>query len=106
MKFIVAGLLVVFCTILTGMILQRGLTTRPEANGRPTKTRIVTEIKSLPPPGFAALPQSGGWVAKRYLPHSNRRRKRNGDTRKKSYVCFSWRRSSVSRVRLWAGTSC
>ncbi|MGH7343151.1 MAG: sodium:solute symporter family transporter, partial [Candidatus Rokuibacteriota bacterium] len=54
-QFIKGSLLVVFCGVLTVMILGRGLTAQPDA----FKTRPARAV--LETPGFVVLPEDGGW---------------------------------------------
>ncbi|MGI8978320.1 MAG: cation acetate symporter [Pirellulaceae bacterium] len=63
-QFIKGALLVLFCTILTGMILQRGLTSQ-WAEGKRTVVRVTKA--DLQAPGLEVLPETGGWKGKPYI---------------------------------------
>ena len=61
-QFIKGGLLVVFCTVLTVMILLRGLAeSREELDGRLTAVPLFAT-----PPAFV-IPETGGWKGKPYV---------------------------------------
>lgn len=67
-QFIKGSMLVIFCTILTGLILARGFSIDPGAGERPFhqfRTVPAQEITSVP--GVAVLPAEGGWVGKPYV---------------------------------------
>ena len=67
-QFIKGALLVVFCAILTVMILQRGLTTDPSTNGRTYhKFQVLPADEVLHAPGAVLLPEDGGWIGKPYV---------------------------------------
>ena len=55
-QFIKGGMLVLFCTILTVMILNRGYTAAPES-------LMAISASQVP----AAIPESGGWKGKPYV---------------------------------------
>lgn len=64
-QFIKGGLLVLFCTILTVMILQRGLSSQ-SAEGNRAVVRI-TKGELLKNPKLEVLPDTGGWKGKPYI---------------------------------------
>ncbi|MEX2187200.1 MAG: cation acetate symporter [Pirellulales bacterium] len=74
-QFIKGGLLVLFCAVLTVMILNRGLSTNPnlvneaekEKNGVPkTLRRGAVAVERLPRPNTTPLPSDGAWKDKPY----------------------------------------
>ncbi len=67
-QFIKGGLLVIFCALLTIMILRRGLTVDPgQASGRDYLPRRVTPLASLPPQGMTLVEPGKAWADKPYL---------------------------------------
>src|SRR5258705_9116016 len=62
-QFIKGGLLVVFCTLLTAMILYRGFDT----TSAPHSFRRVAAAEYLATPGLEVLPETGGWKDKPYV---------------------------------------
>ncbi|MCE9525219.1 MAG: cation acetate symporter, partial [Planctomycetales bacterium] len=64
-QFIKGALLVLFCTILTGMILQRGLTSQSAQGNRAIKRITKGELSKIP--GSEVLAESGGWKGKPYI---------------------------------------
>ncbi|WP_406693800.1 cation acetate symporter [Singulisphaera sp. Ch08] len=60
-QFIKGAMLVVFCAVLTVMILRRGLTTEPVAFSEPAQSRLLGS------PGTRLLPESGGWKGKPFV---------------------------------------
>lgn len=67
-QFIKGALLVVFCAILTVMILQRGLTTDPSYGGRTYhKFQTLPAAEVLKAPGAIVLPEEGAWTGKPYV---------------------------------------
>ena len=71
-QFIKGALLVLFCTILTGMILQRGLTAKPDLvqiGGAPNQQQfqLVGEKQLLEDRRYEILPESGGWKGKAFV---------------------------------------
>lgn len=65
-QFIKGALLVVFCAILTVMILQRGLTTDPSSNGNTYhKFQTLPADEVLGAPGVTVLPEEGGWLVEK-----------------------------------------
>lgn len=80
-QFIKGGLLVLFCAVLTVMILDRGLSTNPspvpksdepadnvaaEEHAAKTLRRHTLPIERLPPPNTTLLPSDGAWKDKSY----------------------------------------
>lgn len=67
-QFIKGGLLVAFCTLLTVMILRRGLSTEtgPEETSYQTLEK-TTAARLLATPGLRLLPERGGWQGKPYV---------------------------------------
>jgi cation/acetate symporter len=63
-QFIKGGLLVLLCTVLTIMILARGLTTVPAEGQHRFRTAPAAEVAA---PGAEVLPESDGWVGKPYV---------------------------------------
>ncbi len=62
-QFIKGSLLVIFCAILTLMILNRGLTTEPSQTGKPHfEARTITRAELLAQAGVAELPADGKWT--------------------------------------------
>lgn len=67
-QFIKGSMLVVFCALLAGMILKRGLTTTPSG-----ETAGAHQFRSLPLDAFAGdaavtvLPPEGAWTGKPYV---------------------------------------
>ncbi|GMU21230.1 MAG: hypothetical protein AMXMBFR13_13230 [Phycisphaerae bacterium] len=67
-QFIKGSMLVVFCTVLTVMILNRGLTTDPSPTGGPHfEARTITRAELLAQPGVTELPAEGGWRGEQYV---------------------------------------
>ncbi len=69
-QFIKGTLLVLLCTIMTVMILFRGLTTKPtDAAGQEVRLaqRGVAMTRLAETPGAAILPEDGGWAGKPYV---------------------------------------
>jgi cation/acetate symporter len=67
-QFIKGALLVIFCTILTALILQRGLSTTPGSTSRPVQGYETAEVKQvLDAAGVRPLPETGGWKGKPYV---------------------------------------
>jgi cation/acetate symporter len=62
-QFIKGSMLIVFCTILAGLILARGL--RMPAEGEAFAIRSATAVTSAP--GAHVLPEDGAWVGKPYV---------------------------------------
>jgi cation/acetate symporter len=58
-QFIKGGMLVVFCTILTAMILWRGLNAAPEYF--PQADRLIRVADLTSNPDLQTLPETGGW---------------------------------------------
>ncbi len=67
-QFIKGALLVLFCTVLTGMILQRGLTV--ERKGGPKDVARWTKA-DLELAGLKVVPETGGWKGKPYVRYRN-----------------------------------
>src|SRR6185369_1415905 len=64
-QFIKGSLLVIFCTILTVMILNRGLTTHPGTPDRPFhEFKILPAAEVLNAPGVSEIPAAGPWKEK------------------------------------------
>jgi len=63
-QFIKGGMLVVFCTILTVMILARGLSTAAGKDPPPHPVKIVGDPRLE---GGEVLSETGGWVTKPYV---------------------------------------
>ncbi len=65
-QFIKGGLLVLLCTMLTGMILFRGLTLTP---GKPDayRFRVVPAAEITAAAGAIVLPEEGAWSGKPYV---------------------------------------
>jgi cation/acetate symporter len=73
-QFLKGALLVVFCAVLTGMILLRGISTDPGGRtGVGHRFRILPAAEVTGAPGVSVLPETGGWKGKPYL------RVRDGD---------------------------
>jgi cation/acetate symporter len=67
-QFIKGGLLVIFCALLTIMILHRGLTVDPgQASGRDYLPRRATALASLPPQGMTLLEPGKAWADRPYV---------------------------------------
>jgi cation/acetate symporter len=67
-QFIKGSLLVIFCSILTVMILQRGLTTNPGTPDQPFHVfRTTASAELLSTPGLTELPPAGPWKDKPYV---------------------------------------
>ncbi|MFO0954781.1 MAG: cation acetate symporter, partial [Isosphaeraceae bacterium] len=67
-QFIKGAMLVVFCAILTAMILQRGLTTNPGNPVAPPGAFEPVAAASLGvAPGPQVVPESGAWAGKPYV---------------------------------------
>ncbi|WP_425615673.1 cation acetate symporter [Anatilimnocola sp. NA78] len=85
-QFIKGALLVLFCTILTIMILNRGLTTQPQHLGKPLQahfqSRSFAEFEQAAGKEFELLPRSGDWA---------------GDAAQNFYLV----KSPEGRVRVW-----
>jgi cation/acetate symporter len=65
-QFIKGGLLVALCTVMTGMILNRGFDTTPgDDNAHRFITAPAAEITGQP--GITVLPEDGAWVGKPYV---------------------------------------
>lgn len=64
-QFIKGGMLVVFCGILTVMILNRGITTIP-ADGKPPFA-VREEAELLADAGLELIPEEGAWVGRPYV---------------------------------------
>jgi cation/acetate symporter len=62
-QFIKGGLLVLLCTLMTGMILARGLTTKVEDGKRDFRTLPVAEATA----GGEIVPEADGWAGKPYV---------------------------------------
>jgi len=64
-QFVKGSMLIVFCTVLAGLILVRGLVARPgEAEGG---FAVLSEAQVLSVPGRSVLPEDGGWSGKPYV---------------------------------------
>jgi cation/acetate symporter len=65
-QFIKGALLVVFCTILTGMILQRGFTTQPQHLGKAQTEHFQSlsfaEFEERAGKEFELVPRTGDWA--------------------------------------------
>jgi cation/acetate symporter len=67
-QFIKGALLVLFCAILTVMILRRGLSTDPGSASPPFDTfESVAASQVLDRPDLRVLPETGGWKGKPYV---------------------------------------
>ena len=69
-QFLKGAMLVVFCTILTGMILARGLTTEPDAERAPQFRPFRREPAQAyldARPELEVLPETGAWAGKPYV---------------------------------------
>jgi cation/acetate symporter len=64
-QFIKGGLLVLLCTLMTGMILNRGLTTKIPEGAHVFRTVPASEITGIA--GVEILPDSDGWKDKAYV---------------------------------------
>jgi cation/acetate symporter len=64
-QFIKGGMLVIFCTILTGMILFRGLTVMAGRSMPENVIGAATIASALP--GWEKLEESGDWEGKKYI---------------------------------------
>ena len=64
-QFIKGGLLVLLCTLMTGMILNRGLTTKVPEGAHAFRTAPASEITGVA--GVEVLPDSDGWKDKSYV---------------------------------------
>lgn len=62
-QFIKGSMLIVFCTILAGLILARGL--RVPAEGQAFAVRPATSVAGAP--GSHVVPEDGAWVGKPYV---------------------------------------
>jgi cation/acetate symporter len=62
-QFIKGSMLIVFCTILAGLILWRGL--RVPAEGEGFAVRSASEVTGAP--GARVLPEEGAWAGKPYV---------------------------------------
>lgn len=74
-QFIKGGLLVLFCTILTGMILARGLDTNPRPND-PMFANFYEDFITAgmtPESDYKEIPKEGEWTDKPYRRFRNRR---------------------------------
>ena len=69
-QFLKGALLVIFCTVLTGMILQRGLTTQPKPENAPKFVAFRREPAYLylkANPHLEMLEETGPWKGKPYV---------------------------------------
>ena len=96
-QFIKGALLVLFCTVLTVMILQRGLVSQSAEGSRAVKR--ITKRELSKDPGLEVLPETGGWKGKPYI--------RTRDRKTKSILIWSDRGNETGDVVAeWAaGTS-
>jgi cation/acetate symporter len=63
-QFIKGALLVLFCTVLVGMILNRGLTTKPASDAQKIELVRYNGYSSELPPEFRELRSTGVWQEK------------------------------------------
>ena len=70
-QFIKGGMLVIFCAILTVMILIRGFGTSAGKSGPPHPVPIIADPKVEHP--MLVIPETGGWVTKPYVRTRGRR---------------------------------
>lgn len=70
-QFIKGSMLVVFCTILTAMILNRGLTTDPGTPDRPFHQFQTRSADEPLPEGASIVEPSGAWKDKPYVRWKN-----------------------------------
>jgi cation/acetate symporter len=75
-QFIKGGLLVAFCTLLTVMILRRGLSTETGPSRLLPRIREDDRVRLLDTPAVASCRKAGGWQGK---PLRARRGHRHGD---------------------------
>ncbi len=69
-QFLKGGMLVVFCTVLTGMILARGLSTESDPERSPRFRPFHREFGQAyldENPDLEVLPETGGWAGQPYL---------------------------------------
>jgi cation/acetate symporter len=66
-QFIKGSLLVIFCSILTVMILNRGLSTQPGTPEHPFHAFRTLEAAQVGSAGLTALPADGAWKDKPYV---------------------------------------
>ena len=67
-QFIKGSLLVIFCSILTVMILNRGLTTNPGTPEHPFHAfKVLPAAELLSTPGLTEIPLAGPWKDKPYV---------------------------------------
>jgi len=67
-QFIKGALLVIFCAIVTVLILRRGLTTEPSYADRPFEAfRTLPASEMIDNPSARVLPETGGWVGQPYV---------------------------------------
>lgn len=69
-QFIKGGLLVIFCTVLTAMILQRGLRSGEVVDGRYRPSITFATLESMQAQegeAWQVLPESNGWRDKPYI---------------------------------------
>ena len=67
-QFIKGSLLVVFCAILTWMILNRGLTTKPMNGDKELADfKVLPAAEVLKKPGAELVPEQGPWTGKPYV---------------------------------------
>lgn len=66
-QFLKGSLLVLVCGGMSAMILARGLTTTPDAPGRPFHRFVLNAPAEEVLAGLSVLPEDGGWVGKPYV---------------------------------------
>lgn len=71
-QFIKGALLVLFCTVLTGMILQRGFSTIPhevqlKTNSTQQQFQLVSEKQLLDDKQYELVPETGGWKGRPFI---------------------------------------
>jgi cation/acetate symporter len=67
-QFIKGGLLVLFCSLLTGLILSRGLSTVDASGGATTAAfRVAPAAEVLATPNLTVVPEEGPWAGQPYV---------------------------------------
>ncbi|WP_254509841.1 sodium/solute symporter [Anatilimnocola floriformis] len=64
-QFIKGALLVLFCTILTGMILRAGFTTDAQSTANKYESRLLSDFETGGGGDFEILPRTGDWTAEK-----------------------------------------
>ncbi|HYF52004.1 MAG TPA: cation acetate symporter [Planctomycetota bacterium] len=97
-QFIKGSLLVIFCALITVMILNRGLSTDPSFEGHPYhKFRVVPAAEVLNEPGWTVVQPEGAWKTKKV-------KQKDGTEKEVEQPYTRMREEATGRIAVWRKT--